>query len=121
MLMQSATVTIAEPDIYPLRAKLFHGFADASRLAILQALCASPRTVGELVELTGLSQSNSSNHLACLLGCGLVWRKQQGRYAVYSLADERVAALLALADEVLGDHAEQIAACTRMGLPAGAR
>lgn len=107
-------------DAHPLRARLFHGFADPSRLAILEALSASPRKVGELVELTGLSQSNTSNHLACLLECGLVAREQQGRYAVYSLADERIVTLLALADEVLSDHAEQIAACTRMGMPNGA-
>lgn len=109
------------PMVHSLQAKLFHGFADPSRLAILQALCASPRTVGELVDLTGLSQPNTSNHLACLLDCGLVAREQQGRYAVYSLADERIVTLLAIADDVLGDHAEQIAACTRMDMPKGAR
>lgn len=48
-----------------------------------------------------------------LLDCGLVEREQQGRSAVYSIADQRIVALLALADEVLGDHAAQIAACTQ--------
>lgn len=102
---------------YSLRAKLFHGFADPSRLAILQALSSSPRTVGELVEFTQLSQPNTSNHLACLLDCGLVARRRQGRYAVYSLADERIVPLLSLADQILGDHAAQIAGCTRMDTP----
>ena len=107
--------------VSPLRAKLFRGFADPSRLAILEALCASSWTVGELVRMTGLSQPNTSNHLACLLECGLVVREQQGRFAVYSLADERIAALLRLADEVLGTHAPQIAACPRYAAPEGTR
>lgn len=98
-----------------LRAKLFRGFADPSRLAILDAMRDGPRVVGELVVATGLSQSNTSNHLACLSDCGLVTREQRGKYAVYSLADERVAALLSLADEVLADVAAGVYACTRYG------
>ena len=47
------------------RAKLFRGFADPSRLAILGALCNEPLAVHELVERTELSQPNVSNHLRC--------------------------------------------------------
>lgn len=104
---------------FPLRAKFFHGLADPKRLAILEALRTSSRTVGELVTLTGLSQPNTSNHLSCLLDCGLVSREQQGRYAVYSLADPKVDALLALADDIVGDHHEQLAACTRYDVKSG--
>src|SRR3546814_11259866 len=46
-----------------LRAKLFRGPADASRLSILDALRTGPLSVGEIVAMTGLSQSNASNHL----------------------------------------------------------
>ena len=45
------------------RAKLFRGFADPSRLAILDALCEAPLAVHEIVTRTELSQSNVSNHL----------------------------------------------------------
>lgn len=107
----ASTLASSQPLIHPLRAKLFHGFADASRLAILEALRDSPQAVGDLVRLTGLSQPNTSNHLSCLLDCGLVEREQQGRRAIYSIADRRIATLLQLADEVLDEHADQIAAC----------
>jgi DNA-binding transcriptional ArsR family regulator len=60
-----------------LKAKLFRGFSDTSRLAILEKLRAGPLTVGALVEKTGLSQSNVSNHLGCLRDCGLVTCSQQ--------------------------------------------
>ncbi len=112
-------LTIPNEAAFPLRAKFFHGLADPKRLAILEALRTSSRTVGELVDLTGLSQPNTSNHLACLLDCGLVTREQRGRYAMYSLADAKVDALLALADEIVMDHHEQLAACARYDVRGG--
>lgn len=111
----------APPSALAARAKLFRGFADPSRLAIIDALRAGPRPVGELVEATGLGQSNVSNHLACLLDCGLVARDQRGRYAFYALADGRVTELLALADGLLADVAEGFYACTRYDPPAQER
>ncbi len=96
-----------------LKAKLFRGFADPSRLAILEALRRGPLSVTEIVGATGLSQSNASNHLGCLRDCGLVTREQEGRYVRYQLSDRRVAALLRLADEVLADVAKGVYECTR--------
>lgn len=101
------------PQRTALKAKLFRGFADTSRLAILEALRAGPRTVSAIVEQTGLSQSNVSNHLACLRDCDLVIFSHQGRYALYQLSDERVATLLGLADELLADVARGVYGCTR--------
>jgi DNA-binding transcriptional ArsR family regulator len=105
--------TTAQPQATSLKAKLFRGFADPSRLSILEALRAGSLTVTEITETTGLSQSNASNHLACLWDCGLVVREQQGRYVRYRLSDERVAALLGLADELLADVARGVYECTR--------
>ncbi|HEV2529396.1 MAG TPA: metalloregulator ArsR/SmtB family transcription factor [Thermomicrobiales bacterium] len=102
----------AQPVTMTLRAKLFRGLSDPCRLVILEALRDGPLTVGELVAVTGRSQSNTSNHLACLLDCDLVVREQRGRHAVYSLADERVATLLAVADAVIADVAAGLYACT---------
>jgi DNA-binding transcriptional ArsR family regulator len=105
--------------IYPrtlsttIKAKLFQGFADPSRLSILEALRDKPQTVTEIIEATGLSQSNVSNHLSCLHGCGLVAREQQGRYVEYRLSDPRVVKLLATADELLADVARGVYECTR--------
>jgi DNA-binding transcriptional ArsR family regulator len=96
-----------------LKAKLFRGFADPSRLIILETLRDGVRTVTEIIEATGLTQSNVSNHLACLWDCGLVAREQQGRYVRYQLSDERVAALLGLGDELLADVAKGVYECTR--------
>ncbi|MCS7234680.1 MAG: metalloregulator ArsR/SmtB family transcription factor [Armatimonadota bacterium] len=100
-------------DALALKAKLFRGFADPSRLAILECLREGPRTVGEVVRLTGLSQPNVSNHLQCLWDCGLVQRHRQGRFVRYHLSDPRVAALLALANQLLAEVARGVYQCTR--------
>ena len=83
------------------------------RLAILEALRAGPLIVSDIVQITGLTQSNVSNHLSCLRDCGLVTAQQQGRYAFYSLSDARVDQLLRLADELLADVAKGVYGCTR--------
>ena len=102
---------IANQEALALQAKLFRGFADSSRLSILTALLGGPHTVSEIVEHTGLSQSNTSNHLSCLRDCGLVSSEQMGRHVQYQLSDERVATLLELADELLLDVARGVYQC----------
>ena len=111
MLITSTTSSIE------LQAKLFRGFADPSRLAILEALREGERTVSDLVQTTGLTQPNVSNHLSCLRDCGLVSLRQQGRFAYYSLSDDRVAQLLLLADQLLADVARGVYECTRYEAP----
>jgi ArsR family transcriptional regulator, cadmium/lead-responsive transcriptional repressor len=101
------------PQATTLKAKLFRGFSDTSRLSILEALRDGPMTVGAIVEKTGLSQSNVSNHLRCLSDCDLVIATPRGRYTHYQLSDPRVGTLLALADELLSDVARGVYECTR--------
>jgi len=96
-----------------LRAKLFRGFADPSRLSVLEALLETPQSVSAIVESTGLSQPNVSNHLACLKDCGLVVGEERGRFSYYRLADTRVKRLLRDAQSILGNVAKRIEACPR--------
>lgn len=103
----------AKKDSVFLRAKLFRGFADPSRLSILEVLRAGPLTVGDIVKATNLSQSNASNHLGCLRDCGLVVAEQNGRFVTYHLSDDRVGDLLGLAEALLADVARGVYLCTR--------
>jgi DNA-binding transcriptional ArsR family regulator len=106
---------IADVQALNLRAKFFRGLSDSSRLSILENLCAGPMNVSELVEATGLSQPNVSNHLACLRDCGLVSAQSEGRFVYYRLSDVRVRGLLLLADEVLTEVARGVYECVRIG------
>ena len=102
---------------FHLQAKLFRGFSDPSRLAILETLRHGPLSVGEIVKATGLSQSNTSNHLRCLGDCGLVSAEQQGRFVSYQLSDDKIEHLLQLADDLLADSARRLFECTNYNVP----
>jgi ArsR family transcriptional regulator, cadmium/lead-responsive transcriptional repressor len=95
------------------KAKLFRGFGDPSRLAILEALAGGPKKVSEIVRMTGLSQPNVSGHLSCLRDCGLIITQPQGQYVICQLSDPRVQSLLDLAGSLLVDVAQGVYECTR--------
>lgn len=107
--------TLLKPAFVDIKAKLFRGFSDPTRLAILEALRDGPRTVGDLIDATNLGQSNVSNHLACLKGCGLVNSVKQGRFVTYELSDPRILAILTLGEDLLADAARGVYECTRDG------
>lgn len=93
------------------RAKLFRGLADPSRLEIVQALCDRPLVVHELVERTGLTQPNVSNHLRCLSECGLVASERDGRFVRYRISSQQMADLLREADTLLDTVADGVDEC----------
>ena len=113
MTTQDVQDDLLAPDALELRAKLFRGLGDPSRLAILDALVAGERSVQEIVAHTGLGQPNVSNHLRCLLHCGLVSHRSEGRFVRYRLADRRVAELIRAADRLLASTATGLGDCER--------
>lgn len=94
-----------------LKAKLFRGLSDPSRLAIVETLRSGAKTVSEIVAATKLSQPNASAHLACLRDCGLLASRQEGKYVFYALADSQMEALLEAAEHILSQVTERIACC----------
>ena len=84
-------------------AALLHGFSDRSRLVIVQHLLLGEHRVVDLKNHLGLAQSTVSKHLACLLSCGIVQVRVEGRASVYSLSHpEATVDLLAATDQLLG-------------------
>jgi DNA-binding transcriptional ArsR family regulator len=98
-----------------LEAKYFRGLGDPIRLRILELLQREGElSVGALVERLGLPQPQVSNHLACLRWCGFVEARRVGRTVFNRIADTRVETMLELAQSLLADNAEHIAACCRI-------
>lgn len=97
-----------------LKAKLFQGFADPIRVAILELLRRRERNVSEIAEAVGCSQPRISNHLACLRWCQFVQTRKEGNQVIYSLRDDRVRKMLELADEMLVSSAEQVTHCIHL-------
>lgn len=95
-----------------LAARLFRGFGDPTRVAILLALLDGERRVSDLVEAVGGSQSNVSGHLACLRECGLVLdRPGPRRQVFYRLAQPEVLELLEAAERLLAATGTAINLC----------
>ena len=96
-------------------AKYFRGLGDPTRLRIRELLRDKGElSVGELVERLGLPQPQVSNHLACLRWCGFVEARREHRTVYNRIADERVAQMVELADALLEENAEHVAACCRI-------
>ena len=98
-------------DKLELKAKLFRGFGDVTRLSILELVSDKEKTVTEIAEELEQSQSNVSNHLSCLLECGLVTSRREGKNRFYSISDKRVVRLLKQGDDILSDIAHGIYSC----------
>jgi len=98
-------------DAIALKAKLFRGFADPTRLAILEILLDGERSVGEIAQATETSMANVSAHLACLTGCGLVQGEKRGKYVYYHLQERRVRDLMKVAEGILANVSRQVYEC----------
>lgn len=108
-----------KPRIYlSTHAKFFRGLADPARLSLLLCLRGGPCAAGDLASASNLSPSNASNHLQCLLECGLIQVESCGRQNIYRLASPQVAALLEASARILRTHAGTlIEECRKYGPP----
>ena len=82
--------TRLSPEMLTLVAERFRALGEPARLQLMQALRGGERTVGELVEATGLGTANVSKHLQLLHAAEFVSRRKEGLYVYYALADEDV-------------------------------
>ncbi|MGH9953852.1 MAG: ArsR/SmtB family transcription factor [Nitrososphaeraceae archaeon] len=94
-----------------LKAKLFRGLGDPTRLPILESLRDGEKTTSQIVIESGFGQSNVSNHLSCLLDCGLVQNRRQGKNIFYRIMDRKVSKLLEVSDAILSDVAKGLNEC----------
>lgn len=78
------------PELIEIVAGRFKALGEPARLQILATLREGERTVGELVEETGLGQANVSKHLQLLHSLGFVTRRKEGLFVYYGLADRDV-------------------------------
>ena len=107
--------TSAQRTDLEMAAKLFRGFGDPLRLAILDELSRGEQRVTDLVSAVGSSQGNVSGHLACLKACGLVADRPEARQVFYRIASDEVVAVLRAAEALLASSGHQVALCPNYG------
>ena len=88
-------------------AEIFKTLADPVRLALLQELKESEKTVGELVEGTKIGQPSVSKHLKILADAEVVARRKEGVKVFYSLAGDLVFPLCRLVCAKLSEDQEK--------------
>ena len=74
-------------------AARFKVLSEPARLQVLEALREGPLHVSAVMEATGLNQANLSRHLSVLHADGLVSRRREGLFVVYTMADDGPRAL----------------------------
>lgn len=88
-------------------AELFKVLGDPTRLRIMNALAAEPELcVCDLSVALDMTQSAISHQLAVLRRARLVRPRKEGKIVYYSLDDDHVGSLLALANEHAGERKE---------------
>ncbi|MEK5080419.1 metalloregulator ArsR/SmtB family transcription factor [Solibacillus sp. FSL W7-1436] len=96
-----------------MKVKLIHGFSNKTRIKILECIKNKEKTVTEIVDEINGNQSNISQHLACLKGCGIIVGRNEGKYIYYSLRNQHIRDLLTMFDVVLEDVENDVACCER--------
>ncbi|MEF3309441.1 metalloregulator ArsR/SmtB family transcription factor [Paenibacillus sp. GYB004] len=98
-------------DFLDVKVKFIRGFADRTRLQILSCIFDSEKTVSQIVDEIQGNQSNISQHLGCLKGCGIVESRQEGKYVFYSMKNEQMKQLLTMFDSALSHVEDRVACC----------
>jgi ArsR family transcriptional regulator len=97
-------------DFYCLHSDMCKTLASEKRQRILDALRAGERSVAELQECTGASQSNISQHLSVMRMKGIVNARREGSHVFYSISNPKILQAFDLISEVLTDKLENTTA-----------
>ncbi len=97
--MSQATVH----EMYALHARLCKAIADPKRLLILDALRHGERAVGDIADELGLTQPNTSQHLAILRDRNVVTTSRSGNTIYYSLNSRKVIGAIDLLREFMAE------------------
>jgi ArsR family transcriptional regulator len=88
---------------YNLHAEMCKTISNPRRQAILDTIRGGELTVSELIERTGVSQANLSQHLAILRSKGVVKTRRDGNNIFYSISNIKIIEAYDLISEVLED------------------
>lgn len=86
-------------------ADLFKVFGDATRIKILIALQSGEKSVNELCEEVGMSQSAVSHQLNTLRMTKLVRVRREGKFTYYTLDDDHVRDIIQCGTEHIEESA----------------
>ncbi len=93
------------------RALLFRVLSNEVRIKLVESLAEGEKNVSDLCSAIGQEQTRVSHELRCLLVCGLVEYRREGRQIIYSLNSDTVLPILKAADKHAIEFSERIKGC----------
>ena len=93
--------------VYELHADVCKIFSNAKRLEIINMLRDRELSAGELLEQTGLSKANLSQHMAVLKSKGVIITRKEGINIYYCIANPKIIQACNLMKEVLQEQLEE--------------
>jgi DNA-binding transcriptional ArsR family regulator len=93
--------------IFELHADVCKVFSHAKRLEILNILRNQEMTAGALLEKTGLSKANLSQHMSILKSKGVVVARREGINVYYRIANAKIIQAYDLIQGVLVEQLEE--------------
>jgi len=107
---------LKKESFYSLHAEMCKTLSNPRRQAILDTIRSDEMTVSELIENTGISQANLSQHLAILRSKGVVKTRRDGNNIYYSLSNTKIIKAYDLISEVLEDSTNSRGKAIREGI-----
>ncbi len=106
--------------IYKKHAEMCKVFTSPVRVEILDILRNGKKSVNELVRITGVNQSNVSQHLLIMKEKGIVTADKKGNQVFYSLSNPKISEAFGILKEILTDQLAESGALYRSMSPAEA-
>lgn len=94
-------------EIYELQADVCKIFANAKRLEIISILKEGETSANELIEKTGLSKANLSQHMAILKAKGVILTRREGVTVHYRITNPKIIQACNLMREVLTEQIQE--------------
>jgi DNA-binding transcriptional ArsR family regulator len=101
---QGIEMTKSDMAIYTLQAEISKTIAHPLRIAIIHSLRDGEKTVNQLTEELGASQSNVSQHLALMRQRQIVKTRKEGANVFYSVMSPKISQACDMVREVLIDQ-----------------
>ena len=97
--------------VFETVSRYFSLLSEPMRIRILHAICESERSVSQIVEETGATQTNISRHLNSMYRAGVLTRRKEGNFIYYGVADTALTEIcrtvcVHIAARVSGDSAD---------------
>jgi ArsR family transcriptional regulator len=93
--------------IYELHAGICKTLANAKRIEIINLLRSGEKPVGWLLEKTGLSKANLSQHLSIMRQQGIVKARKAGLNVFYRISNPKIVRACDLMREVLFEQMKE--------------